>query len=84
MIGVFILGLASSILVTLAYVPQTVHTIRTKHTKGLSRSWLIIMIAGSLLYAAYGIMLPSIPIIISSVAIAAMAIIILYHKFRYG
>lgn len=80
---VVIVGLAASILITLAYVPQVLHTIKLKHMKGISLTWLVVLVSGSFLYLVYGLLLPSLPNIISSLAITVMGSILLYHKIRY-
>jgi len=80
---VFIVGLIASVLITIAYVPQVIHTMKLKHMKGISLLWLVILVSGSILYLIYGLLLPSLPNIISSVAITTMGSILLYHKIRY-
>lgn len=79
-----LLGLIASALITVSYIPQTVHTMRSKHVKGLSLSWLVILIAGSAVYVAYGLMVSSIPVVISSAAGVVLGAIILYHKLKYS
>jgi MtN3 and saliva related transmembrane protein len=79
----YILGLSGSIFVTVAYIPQTVHTIRTRHTKDLSLYWLIILAIGLWMYAVYGISINSIPVIISSGAGGVLVTILLALKLIY-
>ncbi|MCL5093454.1 MAG: PQ-loop domain-containing transporter [Candidatus Marsarchaeota archaeon] len=80
----YIIGLAGSILVTIAYVPQTLKTVLTKHTKDLSLAWLLILAVGLFMYSAYGIWISSIPVIFSSGFGFILVFILLIYKLRYG
>ena len=79
----YLLGLIGSILVTVAYIPQTAKTLMTRHTKDLSFSWLLILTAGLLMYTVYGIAISSIPVIISSAIGGLLVIILLIFKVIY-
>lgn len=80
----YIIGLAGSILVTIAYVPQTVKTVLTKHTKDLSLAWLLILAVGLFMYSVYGIWISSIPVIFSSGFGFILVFTLLICKLRYG
>ena len=80
----YLLGLAGSILVTIAYVPQAIKTVSTKHTKDLSLAWLSILAVGLFLYSIYGIWISSIPVILSSGFGFILVAILLAYKLRYG
>ncbi|MCL4371739.1 PQ-loop domain-containing transporter [Candidatus Marsarchaeota archaeon] len=80
----YLLGLAGSILVTIAYVPQTIKTVSTKHTKDLSLTWLLILAIGLFMYTVYGVWISSIPVIISSGLGCILVVILLAYKLRYG
>ncbi len=80
----YILGLAGSILVTIAYVPQTIKTVLTKHTKDLSLAWLFILTVGLFMYSIYGIWISSTPVIFSSGSGFILVFILLVYKLRYG
>ena len=80
----YIIGLAGSILVTIAYVPQTLKTVLTKHTKDLSLAWLLILAVGLFMYSAYGIWISSIPVIFSSGFGFILVFTLLICKLRYG
>ena len=79
----YALGLIGSIMVTVAYVPQTVKTLRTRHTKDLSFAWLLILFLGLAMYSVYGIAIDSIPVIISSGAGSILVLILLVCKLLY-
>ena len=80
----YIIGLAGSILVTIAYVPQTVKTVLTKHTKDLSLAWLLILAVGLFMYSVYGIWISSIPVIFSSGFGFILVFTLLICKLRCG
>ena len=80
----YILGLAGSILVTIAYVPQTIKTVLTKHTKDLSLAWLFILTVGLFMYSIYGIWISSTPVIFSSGFGFILVLTLLVYKLRYG
>lgn len=80
---VLIIGLIASIISTIAYVPQVVHTMKLKHMKGISLMWLVLIVLGSAFYVIYGFLIGSIPIALSSIAIGFMALILVYHKEKY-
>ncbi|MCL5092033.1 MAG: PQ-loop domain-containing transporter, partial [Candidatus Marsarchaeota archaeon] len=73
-----------SILVTIAYVPQAIKTVSTKHTKDLSLAWLLILAVGLFMYLAYGIWISSIPVMFSSGFGFILVAILLAYKLRYG
>ncbi len=78
-----VLGLIASILVSLAYVPQVIKTIRTKKTRDLSVHWISVLSLGLFLYGIYGFLVRSIPVILSSFAGVVLAAILLAYKIRY-
>ena len=82
---VTIIGLAASALVTVSYIPEVIKTVKSKHTRDLSLSWIVILDAGQLLFLIYGFGLtpPSIPLIISGGAGVIMMSIMLADKLRY-
>lgn len=79
----YILGITGSILVTVAYIPQTVRTIRTKRTRDLSLYWLVILTVGLWMYLAYGISIDSMPVMISSGAGGVLVTILMVYKLIY-
>lgn len=77
------LGLVASILVSLAYVPQVIKTVRTRKTRDLSALWISVLCFGLFLYTLYGLILHNIPIILSSLAGFILTAILLVYKARY-
>lgn len=80
---ILIIGLIASLLVTIAYVPETIRVIRTRKTRDISLYWIVILDAGQFLYFIYSVSILNIPIIISSGSGAVMCTIILAYKLKF-
>ncbi len=59
------IGLIAGLFTTLAFLPQVIKVIKTKHTKDISLAMYIIFTCGVLFWGTYGILLDELPIIIS-------------------
>ena len=80
---VLILGLTAAALTTFAYLPQSVKTIRTKHTKDLSLLTIVMLEIGLICWLIYGLMIVSIPIIAANTLSILLMTVILIMKIRY-
>lgn len=78
-----VVGLIASLLVTVAYIPEVIRTVRSRHTRDISLSWVAILDAGQILYLVYGFYIASVPIILSSGLGALMTSILVAYKLRY-
>ncbi len=78
-----VLGMIAGTLTTIAFVPQVVKTWRSKSTHDISYGMFILFSVGLLLWLVYGIMIDSVPIIVSNVVTLMFALVILGLKFRY-
>ena len=79
-----LIGLAAGILTTIAFIPQVYQTWKSKSAKDLSLGMLLILIAGLILWLAYGIQLNAISIILTNSAVLVLASILVFFKFKYG
>jgi MtN3 and saliva related transmembrane protein len=79
-----IIGLTAAFLTTFAYLPQSIKTIRTKHTKDLSLAMLVMIDVGLVFWLTYGIMISSIPVISANTVSIILITIILIMKIKYG
>jgi len=79
-----VVGLVASALVTVAYIPEVLKTVRARHTRDLSLSWIVILDAGQLLFLIYGGAIASLPLLISGGAGVLMMSIMLVFKLVYG
>ncbi len=78
-----ILGMIAGTLTTIAFVPQVVKTWRSKSTHDISYGMFILFSVGLLLWLIYGMMIDSLPIILSNIVTLILALVILGLKLRY-
>lgn len=78
-----LIGYVAATLTTLAFIPQVLHTWRTRSTQGISLGMYAIFTSGLVLWLAYGILLGAWPIIIANTITLALAISILAMKIFY-
>ncbi len=67
----------------LSFVPQLLKTIRTRRTKDMSGVWLACFICGVTLWLIYGLLLPSMPIILANAATLLLILPILVIKIAH-
>lgn len=77
------IGTLAAILTTIAFLPQAMKTIKTKHTKDLSLGLLIIQSTGSFFWTIYGILINDFPILIASGLTFSLVLLILFLKIKY-
>lgn len=77
-------GLAAGTLTTLAYMPQAIKTLKTKHTKDISLGMYMMMTAGIGLWFTYGVLLGSLAIMLANSVSLMLALMILVMKLRHG
>jgi MtN3 and saliva related transmembrane protein len=78
-----IIGTVAATLTTLSFMPQVLHTLRTKDVSGISLGMYTVFTVGVSLWLVYGIMLGELPIIIANAITVALASAILWMKIRY-
>lgn len=67
-------GLTSSILISIMFVPQVVHTYKTKNTEGINYSFLFLNASASCLGLIYSIYYNIIPMIIANTSAGLFSI----------
>ena len=78
-----IVGFGAGTLCTLAYLPQALHSFRTKSVRDLSLSMLLSLNVGLVLWVAYGVLIRSLPIILPNAITFFLAFPLLIMKLRY-
>jgi MtN3 and saliva related transmembrane protein len=78
------LGFVAATLTSASFIPQAVMTIRSRDTRGISRSMYIIFTTGVAFWLAYGIAIDSLPMIFANTVTLALAGTVLALKLRYG
>ncbi len=82
-IGSELVGYMAATLTTVSFVPQAVHSFKTKDVSGISLGMYSIFTLGIALWLAYGLLISAWPIVIANVITLALASLILALKLRY-
>ena len=80
---VSLVGFGAGTLCTLAYLPQALHSFRTKSVRDLSLIMLLSLNVGLLLWVAYGVLIRSLPLILPNAITFFLAFPLLIIKLRY-
>jgi len=78
------IGFAAGLMVAVSSLPQLIKSWKTKKTKDIAITWLLIMIAGQTLWTIYGFLKGSESLIVMSFITILMVGSILILKIRYG
>jgi MtN3 and saliva related transmembrane protein len=80
MISVDLMGYMAATLTTLSFVPQAVHTFRSRDVSGISLGMYGVFTVGILLWLVYGLMLGAWPIVAANAVTLVLAASILGMK----
>ena len=78
-----LIGYLAACLTTCSFVPQALHTFRTRDVSGISLGMYSLFTVGVALWLVYGILMVAWPIIIANVITTSLALMILVMKLRY-
>jgi MtN3 and saliva related transmembrane protein len=78
-----LVGYAAATLTTVAFVPQALHSWRSRDLSGVSLPMYGLFTAGVACWLAYGLMLGSWPIIIANIVTLALAGVVLFLKLTH-
>lgn len=78
-----LIGLLGGILTTIAFFPQVTKTWKTQSAKDFSLWMLVLLTTGVFVWAIYGILLHSLPLILTNTVTFFLSLIILVFKIRY-
>lgn len=78
------IGSIAATLTTTAFIPQAWQVWRTRHTKDISLGMYAIFTSGVALWAIYGLMIGSWPVIIANCVTLVFAGAVLVMKLRFG
>ena len=76
-------GYVAATLTTLAFLPQALKTIRSKDTRSISLGMYVVFTIGIGFWLAYGIVLGSMPMILSNIVTLVLSAAILAMKLKY-
>lgn len=78
-----LIGYIAALLTTFSFVPQAVHTFKTKDVRGISLTMYSIFVVGITLWLVYGLLLSAWPIVLANTITLALAVAILTMKLKY-
>lgn len=78
-----LIGYLAASLTTASFLPQALHTFKTKDVRGISLGMYSAFTAGVALWLVYGVMLQAWPIVIANLITTALASSILWMKLKY-
>lgn len=78
------IGYVAAVLTTSSFVPQALHTFRTRDVSGISLGMYSVFTAGISLWLVYGLVLGAWPIVLANVVTLGLAAAILAMKLRFG
>lgn len=81
---VTVVGGLASILTISAFLPQVIRSWTTKSTRDLSYGTLTLLVAQSIGWLSYGILLRDPALVVTNGATCIFAVLILVAKFRFG
>lgn len=77
------IGYLAALLTTASFVPQVVHTLRTRDVSGISVGMYSVFTTGVALWLVYGLLLGAWPIVAANAVTLALALAILVMKLRF-
>jgi len=79
-----LIGSVAAICTTIAFVPQAIKTIQTKHTSDLSFGMYLLLNLGILLWLCYGLLIKALPVVLANgvTFVFTMSILILILKYK--
>lgn len=78
-----LVGTLAAVLTTISFLPQALHTFRTKDVRGISLGMYSVFTAGVAMWLVYGLLLGAWPVVIANVITLGLAAAILVMKLRY-
>jgi MtN3 and saliva related transmembrane protein len=78
-----LIGYIAAFLTTASFIPQALHTFRSRDVSGISLSMYGVFTVGVSLWLLYGFVLGAWPVVLANAITLALAITILTMKLRY-
>jgi MtN3 and saliva related transmembrane protein len=78
-----LIGTLAAVLTTASFLPQALHTFRTKDVSGISLVMYSIFTMGVAMWLVYGLLLQAWPVVIANLVTLGLASAILFMKLRY-
>ena len=78
-----LIGYIAAGLTTLSFLPQALHTFRTRDVRGISLGMYALFNSGVALWLVYGLLIDAWPIVVANAITLCLALTILVMKLRY-
>ncbi len=78
------LGFVAGALVTCSLIPQLIRVFKLKSAHEISMLFTTLLLAGIIIWLAYGILLRLAPVILWNATSAVLVAVLLYAKLKYG
>jgi MtN3 and saliva related transmembrane protein len=75
-----LIGFLAGFLTTFSFLPQVVKSLRTRHMDDFNLLFIVLMLAGLVLWMVYGFMLGQLPLIVANGLTIALNLILLWLK----
>ena len=79
-----LIGTLAAVLTTISFLPQALHTFRTKDVRGISLGMYSAFTLGVALWLVYGLLLGAWPVVVANAITLLLALAILTMKLRFG
>lgn len=83
MFDVSAVGLVAGACTTIAFVPQVIHTLKTRDTHAISLGMYVLYVFGIVMWLSYGLLLDDLPLILANVVTLSLSASILVLKLRH-
>lgn len=77
-----IIGYMASVAMVLGYMPQAIHTMRTRNTDGIAMPTFLLMAVGALGFAIQGALIDNMPILLTNIITATSSAIVAIIKIH--
>lgn len=77
-----VIGYAAAVCMVLGYLPQAIHTIRTRETDAIALPTFMLMGLGGIFFIIQGALLGNIPLVITNVITSACSAIVFVIKIH--
>ncbi len=78
------IGLIAGGLTTASYIPQVLRILRQRSARDISVWMFLALVTGLLLWAVYGVLIHSFPVIITNIISLLLAAAVIVLKKKYG
>lgn len=78
-----LIGMFAAVMTTISFVPQVIKSWKTKSVNDVSLIMYLVLMIGQFSWLTYGILIHSLPLIVSDFIVFVLTISMLMLKFKY-